>query len=136
MTISEVSKEYSISADTLRYYEKAGLLPKISRKASGVRDYKPEDCQKIEFIKWMRSAGMPVDSLVKYFELTKQGDETNDIRHQMLKEQRQVLLKKRQDLEETLKRLEYKIAFYDQKLSKGEKGPEEKRQVSPGDDKD
>ena len=79
---------------------------------------------------------MPVDSLVKYFELMKQGDETNDIRHQMLKEQRQVLLKKRQDLEETLKRLEYKIAFYEQKLSKGEKGQEEKRQVSLGDDRD
>ena len=135
MTISEVSKEYKISADTLRYYEKAGLLPRISRKANGVRDYKPEDCQMIEFIKWMRSAGMPVDSLVKYFELMKQGDKTNHIRRQMLAEQRQVLLNKRQDIEETLKRLEYKIAFYDDKLSKRDGEAQENHQGTKREDR-
>ncbi len=113
MTISEVSEKYELSADTLRYYERIGLIPRVQRKANGVRNYSQEDCQLIEFIKCMRSAGMPVDSLVHYFALLRQGEETIEQRRQMLVNQQEILLKKRQELDETLKRLEYKISWYD-----------------------
>lgn len=73
MTISEVSEKYGLTADTLRYYERIGLLPRVARKANGVRDYRQEDCQMIGFIKCLRGAGMPVDLLIQYFGLVKQG---------------------------------------------------------------
>lgn len=125
MTISEVSEKYGLTADTLRYYERIGLLPRVARKANGVRDYQQEDCQMIGFIKCLRGAGMPVDLLIQYFGLVKQGDATTRQRLEMLKSQREVLLNKRQDLEETLTRLEYKISLYDQKLREE---PEERKE--------
>ena len=60
MTISEVSEKYGLTAVTLRYYEKIGLIPPVTRNKSGVRDYQPEECGWVEFVKCMRSAGMPV----------------------------------------------------------------------------
>lgn len=59
MRIAEVSKTCELSPDTLRYYERIGLVPAISRDSSGLRDYTEEDCRWIEFIKCMRNAGLP-----------------------------------------------------------------------------
>ena len=128
MTISEVSAKYGLSADTLRYYEKIGLLPRVARKANGVRDYQQEDCQMIEFVKCLRSAGMPVESLIEYFALMKQGKDTIQQRRQMLVTQQEVLKKKHKALEETLKRLESKIAFYDREIQT-EEAKEEKTRI-------
>ena len=60
MTIAEVSSAYDISADTLRYYERVGLLPSIGRTSGGIRNYSEEDCRWVEYIKCMRSAGVSV----------------------------------------------------------------------------
>jgi len=69
MTIKEVSEKYGLSQDTLRYYEKIGLIPRISRNGSGVRDYTEEDCRWIEFIKCMRNAGVQIEALIEYVKL-------------------------------------------------------------------
>ncbi|HNW87598.1 MAG TPA: MerR family transcriptional regulator, partial [Candidatus Limiplasma sp.] len=66
MTIAEVCKRYSLSADTLRYYERVGLLPAIKRTSGGIRDYSEKDCRWVEYIKCMRSAGVSVETLVEY----------------------------------------------------------------------
>ena len=50
MTIADVAKTYDISADTLRYYERVGLLPPVNRTQGGIRDYTEEDCRWVEFI--------------------------------------------------------------------------------------
>ena len=63
MTISEVSKKYDISTDTLRYYERIGLLPPVPRTKSGLRDYDENSCKSVEFIKCMRNAGLPIATL-------------------------------------------------------------------------
>ena len=76
MTIKEVSEKYGITQDTLRYYERAGIIPRISRTPGGARDYQPEDLDWVAHVVCLRSAGMPVESLVKYLELSKKGDET------------------------------------------------------------
>ena len=76
MTIAQVSQKYGISADTLRYYERIGLLPPVGRTKSGIRDYTEEDCNWVNFIKCMRSAGLPVETLIEYVGLFGQGDET------------------------------------------------------------
>lgn len=112
MKISEVSKKYDISIDTLRYYEKEGLLPNITKNASGVRDYSEIDCARIEFIKCMRSAGMPVERLSKYISLCVQGEGTEEERRNMLIKQRDELLEKRDAIQRSIDKLEYKIDIY------------------------
>ena len=62
MTIAEVSKMYELSQDTIRYYERIGLLPSVNRKKNGIRDFTEEDCKWVEFIKCMRSAGLPIEA--------------------------------------------------------------------------
>lgn len=91
MTIAEVSKRFGLSPDTLRYYERIGLIPRVSRNESGIRNYTEEDCKWIEFIKCMRSAGVQVETLVEYVTLLQQGDKTIEARKQILIEQREKL---------------------------------------------
>lgn len=62
MTIAEVAEKYSLTPDTLRYYERIGLLPKVGRTPGGIRDYKKQDCDWIVFIKCMR----PRDCLLRF----------------------------------------------------------------------
>lgn len=115
MTIAEVSKKYGLSADTLRYYERVGLIPKVNRNKSGIRDYTEEDCWWVEFIKCMRSAGLPIEVLIDYVMLFQQGDKTIEARKELLIEQRKHLIKKMEDMKKTIERLDYKIERYEKK---------------------
>ncbi len=116
MTITEVSKAYGLSVDTLRYYERIGLLPRVQRTKSGIRNYDSTDCHWIEFIKCMREAGIPVEALTEYVALFQQGDDTADARKQLLIEQRGLLAERIQTLQQTLERLNFKIEQYEQMM--------------------
>ena len=116
MTIAEVSKIYELSQDTLRYYERIGLIPAVNRTKSGIRDYNDEDCRWIEFIKCMRAAGLPIEVLIEYVSLFQRGYETIDARKQLLKEQRALLAQKMEDMRKTLERLDYKIERYESRI--------------------
>ena len=113
MRIAEASKRYDISADTLRYYERVWLMPHIARTESGIRDYSEEDCARIQFIKCMRSAGMPIEPLIKYMNLYDEGDETIPERISLLKEQRRNMQERIAEMQAGVERLEYKIAHYE-----------------------
>ena len=126
MTITEVSKLYDITPDTLRYYERIGLIPKIHRNKNGIRDYTQEDCNWVEFIKCMRNAGLPIETLIDYVTKFQQGDSTIDARKELLTEQRKVLEKKIKDMNETLGRLNHKIELYEKGLMINEKELREK----------
>lgn len=115
MTISEVSARFALSPDTLRYYERVGLISGVCRTKSGVRNYTEENCGWIEFIKCMRSAGLPIGVLIEYMKLVQQGDGSAGAREKLLVEQREQLLKKMNEMQETLDRLNYKIAICRQK---------------------
>ena len=113
MTIAEVSKQYNISADTLRYYERIGLIPPVNRNKNGIRDYTDEDCKWVDFIKCMRSAGLPIEVLIEYVTLFRQGNSTIEARKEILIEQRGILEEKINFMTTTLERLNYKIDNYD-----------------------
>lgn len=113
MTIAEVSKKYNITADTIRYYEKIGLIPHIPRNKSGIRDFDENSCKWIEFIKCMRNAGLSIETLSEYVELFSQGHETVQERRSLLIEQKEKLLKKQEDIKNTISRLDVKIKIYD-----------------------
>jgi DNA-binding transcriptional MerR regulator len=121
MKIAEVSERYDISLDTLRYYERIGLIPPVNRNKNGIRDYSEIDLKRVEFIKCMRSAGLPIDVLVEYVGLVKQGDKTIEARKGILKEQREQLLVKMDEMQKTLDMLNYKIEVYENAVLKKEK---------------
>ena len=87
MRIAEVSKEYGISADTLRYYERIGLLPHVHRNQSGIRDFDETDLARVQFIKCMRGANVSIEALIEYMRLFEQGDSTLHARKEILEEQ-------------------------------------------------
>jgi len=113
MTIAEVSKKHEITPDTLRYYEKVGLIPKISRKAGDIRNYSEKDCIWIYFVKCMRGAGVSVKTMVEYVSLFQQGEETKEIRKQLLIRERDKIATQVAQLTETLDYLNKKIERYD-----------------------
>lgn len=113
MTIKEVSEKYGISQDTLRYYERVGMIPPVTRTPSGIRNYTDEDVKWVELAICMRSAGLPVEVMIEYLKLFQQGDETIPARLDLLTEQREVLLEQKKQIEQTLDRLNYKIARYE-----------------------
>lgn len=113
MNISEVCQEFGITQDTLRYYEKIGLLPKVARTKGGIRSYSQNDCKWIEFIKCMRTAGISVEKLIEYVNLFNQGPETVYQRKQILIEERQKIFEKIEFLQKTLAKLDSKIENYE-----------------------
>jgi DNA-binding transcriptional MerR regulator len=122
MKISEVSEQYHISADTLRYYERIGLLPAVNRSESGIRDFNELDARRVEFIKCMRSAGLPIEVLIEYMELVQQDDQTIEARKEILVEQRDLLAARMEEMQKTLDRLNYKIDVYEKALLTKEQG--------------
>jgi DNA-binding transcriptional MerR regulator len=121
VTITEVSQKFDISQDTLRYYERIGLIPRVNRNKSGIRDYTEEDCKWVEFIRCMRDAGLPIEVLIEYVGLFQQGDTTIEARKELFIEQRKLLIKRMEDMKKTLERLDYKIASYEPAVTKREK---------------
>ena len=116
MKIAEVSEKYGLSADTLRYYEKVGLIPPVHRSDGGIRDYDELDLRRVDFIKCMRGAGLPIEVLIEYMNLVQQGDSTIEARKEILVEYRDLLAAKMEEMQETLDRLNYKIDVYEKAL--------------------
>ena len=117
MTIAEVSKKYGLTQDTIRYYEKIGLIPPVPRNSSGIRNFDERSCGWIEFIKCMRNAGLSIEVLTKYVELFNEGKSTLKERKELLIGQREKLIEKQEDIKKTLDRLNYKIELYDDIVS-------------------
>ena len=120
MRISEVSEQSGLSVDTLRYYEKIGLLLPVNRTESGIRDYNELDLKRVDFIKCMRTAGLPIEVLLEYFALVEQGDGTIEARKMILQEQRTQLVAKMVEMQKTLDLLDNKIQAYETAVLKSE----------------
>ena len=119
MTIKEVSEKYNISQDTLRYYERIGMIPEISRTPGGIRNYQESDLGWVELAICMRSAGLPIEALIEYVKLYQQGDATIAARLQLLQEQRESLEEQKAQLEKAMDKLNYKISRYEVAVKTG-----------------
>jgi len=113
MTIAEVAEKYGLSTDTLRYYERIGLLAPVPRTKGGIRDYEQIDCLAVDFIKCMRGAGVAVEALVEYVALFQKGDSTREARKDILREQRELLTARITEMQKALDKLNFKIENYD-----------------------
>ena len=119
MTIKEVAEKYDISADTLRYYERVGMIPKVTRRPNGIRDYQESDLGWVELAICMRSAGLPIEVMIEYVKLYKEGDNTIPARLELLQEQMNALKEQKAQIESTVERLAYKIAKYEEAMETG-----------------
>lgn len=120
MTIKEVSEKYKISQDTLRYYERIGMIPPVTRTAGGIRDYQEVDLGWVQLAICMRSAGLPVEVMIDYVRLYQEGDKTILARLKLLQDQRDALINQRKQIDDTIERLNYKISIYEVAAKTGE----------------
>ncbi len=119
MTIKEISEKYGITADTLRYYERVGMIPPVPRTESGIRNYGAAECGWVELAICMRSAGLPIEAMIEYVALTQQGSKTVAARLDLLEQQRERLLEQQAKIAATLDRLNYKIGVYEEAVRTG-----------------
>ncbi|HEM6303926.1 TPA: MerR family transcriptional regulator [Streptococcus suis] len=131
MNIKEVSQVTGLSADTIRYYERIGLIPKIARKSSGVRNFSENDVAILEFIRCFRGAGMSIERLIEYMGLVQAGDNTVKARIVLLKEEQEELRSRLVEIQKALDHLDYKIENY-QTILKGKESKlfDEGRRIS------
>lgn len=122
MNIKPVSEKTGVSADTIRYYERIGLIPRVKRNKNGVRDFDDEDIRWIEFSRQMRKAGLSIEALIEYIELFKAGDDTTiPARMEILNDERDDLQKRIDMMQNALSRLNYKIDNYESHIVPTEK---------------
>ena len=117
MTIGEVSEKYEMTADTLRYYERIGLIPPVPRNKNGIRNFDETACRWVSFVKCMRAAGVQIEALIEYVALM-QSNTGLERRKNILIEQRARLQKQEEHLRSTIERLDYKIEHYEELMLK------------------
>jgi DNA-binding transcriptional MerR regulator len=117
LTISDAARASGVSAHTLRYYERAGLLDPVDRAASGHRRYAEEDLARIQFLTKLRSTGMPIRQIREYADLMRRGDDTHEARLALLEEHRDAVRAHLAETERNLELIDYKIGYYRERLA-------------------
>jgi DNA-binding transcriptional MerR regulator len=117
ITISDAARASGVSAHTLRYYERAGLLDPVDRAASGHRRYAEEDLVRIQFLTKLRSTGMPIRQIRAYAELMRGGEETHEARLALLEEHREAVRARLAETARNLDLIDHKIDFYRERLA-------------------
>lgn len=112
-TISQVAEKFNLTAHTIRYYDKEGLLPFVDRSKAGNREFSNSDLDWLRLICCLKNTGMPIKQIKQYIEWCLQGDDTLEIRRQMFIDHRKEVLRQMNDLKENLKTIDYKLKFYD-----------------------
>jgi DNA-binding transcriptional MerR regulator len=112
MTVAEAAREAGVTAHTLRYYERAGLLPSVGRNGSGHRRYTDEDIEWIVMVTRLRATGMPIRAIREYAELVRAGDGNESERLALLEEHRERVVAQLDEVRRNLELVDYKIALY------------------------
>jgi DNA-binding transcriptional MerR regulator len=116
MTIAEAAREAGVSAHTLRYYERAGLLTPIERNDSGHRRFTPEDVEWIVVCTKLRATGMPIRRIREYAALVVEGDGNETARLALLEAHRRDVVERMHEIERNLELIDYKIGLYRERL--------------------
>jgi DNA-binding transcriptional MerR regulator len=113
LSIGSAARATGLSEDTLRYYERIGLMPKIDREPRGYRRYTAEHLEWVKFVTRMREAGMSIEKLLRYTQLLRQGDATKQQRRALLSEHAASIVDHIARLHGALETIEWKIARMD-----------------------
>lgn len=112
-TVGEMAKLLGVTASTLRYYDKEGLLPFVERSSGGIRMFRDSDIEWLRVIECMKKAGMPIKDIRQYIELALKGDATIDLRLKMFQHQKEVLQQKLEEMQHTMAMVDYKCWYYE-----------------------
>lgn len=122
-TIEEASALTGVSRDTLRYYERIGLLPRVARAANGHRRYSEDDLGWVRFLTLLRGTDMPIQDMLRIVELTRAGDHTIPDRLALLRRHRDGLVERLDRMQRHLDAINLKISIYEG-LTAGSTEPE------------
>ncbi|HEX9026057.1 MAG TPA: MerR family transcriptional regulator [Clostridium sp.] len=112
-SIAQVAEKTHLTAHTLRYYEKEGLLPFVDRSDSGNRDFKDKDLEWLELICCLKNTGMPIKQIKEFIRLCLKGDNTLDIRREIFITHREEVINQMAELQKNLDKINCKINYYD-----------------------
>lgn len=112
-TVGEMAKLLGVTASTLRYYDKEGLLPFVERSSGGIRMFRESDIEWLRVIECMKKAGMSIKDIRQYIELSLKGDDTIELRLMMFRRQKEVLQQKMAEMQHTMAMVEYKCWYYE-----------------------
>jgi DNA-binding transcriptional MerR regulator len=115
-TIQEVCEKTGLSAHTLRYYEKEGLLTDIQRSQGGFRQYSDENLERLGLICCLKNTGMPLHEIARFLQLSRQGDSTLEERVQLLKSHRAKIIERMDEMQQYLNKITWKVNFFSEKL--------------------
>ncbi len=112
-TVGEMARLLGVTASTLRYYDKEGLLPFVERSSGGIRMFQESDIEWLQIIGCMKKAGMSIKDIRQYIQMALQGDDTIELRLAMFRHQQEVLRKQMEELRHTMQIVEYKCWYYE-----------------------
>ena len=112
-TVGEMAKLLGVTASTLRYYDKEGLLPFVEHSSGGIRMFRESDIEWLRVIECMKKAGMSIKDIRQYIELALKGDDTIELRLMMFRRQKEVLQQKMAEMQHTMAMVEYKCWYYE-----------------------
>lgn len=115
-SIQDVSKKTGLSAHTLRYYEKEGLICGVERSLGGFRQYSDDDLESLGLICCLKNTGMSLQEIARFVELTRQGDKTLAERVELLREHRENVIDRIREMEKYLEKVTWKVNFFSEKL--------------------
>ena len=126
-SIQDVSKKTGLSAHTLRYYEKEGLISGVGRSQGGFRQYTDEDLERLGLICCLKNTGMSIQEIARFVQLTHEGDHTLQERVELLREHREKVLERMAEMQKHLDKVTWKLNFFTEKLRVYEAGKAEKK---------
>ena len=121
-SIQEVSKKTGLSAHTRRYYEKEGLISGVNRTPGGFRQYSEEDMEALGLICCLKNTGMSLQEIARFVRLTHEGDQTLKERVMLLREHRENVLARMEEMQKYLEKVTWKLNFFSEKLRLYENG--------------
>lgn len=118
-TVGEMAKRLGIAPSTLRYYDKEGLLPFVERSSGGMRMFRDSDYEWLQIIECLKKTGMHLKDIREFVHMAMQGDETIELRLELIKAQREAVKRQIAELQDILGTLEFKCWYYETAKTKG-----------------
>ena len=126
-SIQDVSKKTGLTAHTLRYYEKEGLISGVERTQGGFRQYTDEDLERLGLICCLKNTGMSIQEIAQFVQLTREGDHTLQERVELLRAHRERVLERMAEMQKHLEKVTWKLNFFTEKLRTYEAAQEAKK---------
>ena len=120
-SIQEVCNKTGLTAHTLRYYEKEGLLTHVSRSSGGFRQYSDEDMEWLGLICCLKNTGMSLQEIARFVQLAHEGNGTLEERVKLLKDHREKLIARMEEMQKYLDKITWKVNFFSGKLAEYQK---------------